>query len=440
MKCFHLFIALVIAQVCITVVTGCNSTLKSVFGGVENSGPTIPEIYSQKAVDHERNGELMEARMAWQVVARLDPDHPSVTLKLQALNRDIKNAVATHYAEGVSHFDKGDLATAKRQFLKVLRFSPRHRGAREYLARCLYRNESNRYKVKRGDSYIKIATRTYNDPTKAEIIAYFNNLSPDKPLLLGKVLYLPSLDEQYLVPRADIQALSEKAQTALDQKRYDRAISIAGDILETQPKHHQALKVKDQAHFEKGQALIQKGAYLAALGELKKVNPKHKGRDAAIAEARKFIQRQEATEKLKTADALMKQNAFNDVINVTEEILAHNPGNSAALHLFNAANYEAAKKLIETEKDEIAFEHLQAIHQPYEDTDQLISQTKGRLHARAEAHYRKGVMHFLNEELEMAIQAWQQTLALNPDHPKAGQDIENASNLLDRWRGLDAEK
>jgi tetratricopeptide (TPR) repeat protein len=422
------------------VATGCNSTLQSISGGFQDSGPSISEIYRLRAVDHERDGELLKARMAWRVVARLEPDDASVNKKLKALTDKIKNTVANHYSKGVNHFDKGDLVNAQRQFLMVLRFSPRHRGAREYLARCLYRNESNRYKVKRGDSYIKIATRTYNDPTKAEIIAYFNNLKPDKPLLLGKVLYLPSLDDQFLVPRADIRAMADKAQIALDQKRYDRAIAIAGDILKTQPKHHQALRIKDQAHFEKGRALIRKEAYFTALGELKKVDPKHKGRDAAIDEARTFLQQQAVTEKMNTANALMKQKAYNDVINVTEEILAQNPGNDAAKNLYNAANYEAAKSLIEKEMDEIAIEHLRAIHLPYEDTDQLISQTKGRLNARAETHYRKGVMYFLNEELEMAIQAWQQTLALNPNHPKAGQDIENASKLLDRWRDLDTQK
>ena len=47
--------------------------------------------------------------------------------------------------------------------------------------------------------------------------------------------------------------------------------------------------------------------------------------------------------------------------------------------------------------------------------------------------------HFLNEELEKAIASWKKALALNPKHPKAAQDIENAERLLDKWRNLDQD-
>jgi predicted TPR repeat methyltransferase len=59
------------------------------------------------------------------------------------------------------------------------------------------------------------------------------------------------------------------------------------------------------------------------------------------------------------------------------------------------------------------------------------------LAARAESHYRSGVKHFLNEELEKAVAEWEKTLALNPEHRKARQDMENAQRLLDKLRGLE---
>lgn len=133
----------------------------------------------------------------------------------------------------------------------------------------------------------------------------------------------------------------------------------------------------------------------------------------------------------------MQKKAYSGVINVTEEILAQDPNHASAQYFFNAANYAMAIDLIEDKKDDIAIRHLQAIRQPYEDTRQLITQANGRLHAKAETFYRNGVRHFLNEDLENAIKAWQQTLVLNPDHPKAGQDIKIASKLLDKWRGLE---
>ena len=419
---------------------GCTATLQSTMEGFQRMLTPTVEIYRQKALDHERQGKLREARLAWQVVARLDPQNASIGEIIKTLDRGIANAVQNHYDSAVASFGRGDLASAQRELLIVLRLDPHHKSAREYLDRCLNHDEPRLYKVIKGDSFIKIATRTYNDPTKAYIVAYYNDLDPDKPLLVGTVLTLPTLDPQYMVPRADINAMVFKAQNALNNKAYDHAAALAVKILEKVPGHPEAPDIKDQAHFGKAKAMIRDRKYLAALGELKKVSPNFKGRDAAIDEARNHIQQQAVAEKLTLAKSLMQQKAYLGTINVTEEILAQEPNNSIARYLFNAANYERAKELIEDQKDDIAIQHLQAIQQPFEDTDQLITQARGRLHARAEVFYRKGVKHFLNEELELAIKAWQQSLALNPKHPKAAQDIQNATELLEKWRGLEKEQ
>jgi tetratricopeptide (TPR) repeat protein len=50
----------------------------------------------------------------------------------------------------------------------------------------------------------------------------------------------------------------------------------------------------------------------------------------------------------------------------------------------------------------------------------------------AEAHYIKGVKFFIEEDIEKAIQEWETTLSLEPDHPKAKKDIENARQLLQK--------
>lgn len=416
---------------------GCTPAFQSAVENFQRMIIPTKEVYRKKALDHERNGELPEALLAWQVVARLDPENPSIPEIIQTLKRSVSKTVNKHYRDAVKLFNKGNFAAAQRELLIVLRLSPQHKAAREYLKRCLYHKEPSQYKVKRGDSYIKIATKIYNDPTKAYIIAYYNDLDPKKPLLAGKVLLLPTLDAKYMVPRVDIKAMITSAQNALDEKAYDKTISITRRIIEEIPGHQQAQRLSDQAHYQKGLSLIENRDYLAAIGELKKVRPAFKGRDAAINNARKFIQKQAVEEKLSVAESLMQQKSYAGVINVAEEILSQNPDHGAARYYYNAANYAIAKALIEDEKDETAIQYLQSISQPFEDTEQLISQARGRLNARSEAMYRKGVKHFLNEELELAIEAWQQALSLNPNHPKAAEDIENATNLLDKWRGLE---
>lgn len=283
----------------LAMLSGCGSTFQSAVEGFQRIITPTAEVYRQRALDHERRGELLEARLAWHVVARLDPENPSVSDIIKTLNRGIANAVKKHYQDAIVSFNKGDFATAQRKLLIVQRFSPGHRGAREYLKRCLYHKEPDQYKVQRGDSYIRIATRKYNDPTKAYIIAYYNDLDPRKPLLAGKVIRLPALEAKYMVPRADINAMISRAQKALDKKAYDKTIALSADIIEEEPKNQQARRLADQAHFDKGVSMIARQDYLAAIGELKQVSPKFKGRNQAIKNARKYIQQQAVAEKLK---------------------------------------------------------------------------------------------------------------------------------------------
>ena len=55
---------------------------------------------------------------------------------------------------------------------------------------------------------------------------------------------------------------------------------------------------------------------------------------------------------------------------------------------------------------------------------------------QAEAHYEKGIRHFLAEELDQAVMEWEETLRLNPEHSKAKRDLEKARRLLKNLKRL----
>jgi cytochrome c-type biogenesis protein CcmH/NrfG len=59
---------------------------------------------------------------------------------------------------------------------------------------------------------------------------------------------------------------------------------------------------------------------------------------------------------------------------------------------------------------------------------------KDSIKQQAEAHYILGVKHFLNEELQLAIEEWEKTLKLNPKHDKAQKNIKNARSLLEKLK------
>ncbi len=53
---------------------------------------------------------------------------------------------------------------------------------------------------------------------------------------------------------------------------------------------------------------------------------------------------------------------------------------------------------------------------------------------QADIHYARGMKYFLSEELEKAIEQWEETLRINPNHPHAKRDLQRAQNLLKNLR------
>ena len=430
----------VIALGCLLLLNGCVGTLHSTFDNFRRTITPTAEIYRERALYHERQGELREALLAWRVTAQLDAENQRIPKIINTLERGMAKAVNVHFQEAMKSYENGDYANAQRELLIVLRLDPSHKKAKTYLKKELHGRELTHYKVQRGDSFTRIATRIYKDPTKAYIIAYYNELDPRNPLLIGTQLLLPSLDAKYLMPRADIETLATRAQRALNQKDYKTALSATSEILSKDPGHKQAGRLREEAYFGQAETLMDHGDYLGALERLKQVGPDYPGRSAVVERARKQIGKQNLTARMEVARQHLRSKAYESAVNVSEEIMVQYPGNPEVRELNNAAHYALGKQLLENNEDEAAVEALNAVEQPYEDTAQLISQGRGRLNARAETLYRKGVKHFLNEELEQAIAAWEKTLALNPKHPKAGQDIEDALKLLEKWRGLEKEQ
>lgn len=58
------------------------------------------------------------------------------------------------------------------------------------------------------------------------------------------------------------------------------------------------------------------------------------------------------------------------------------------------------------------------------------------LQEQADIHYAKGIKYFLSEELEKAIEQWEETLRINPNHPNAKRDLQRARSLLKNLKKL----
>ena len=425
---------------CVLVLLGaCGRPLAPGAAAVPGPDTVTAEAYRQKAISHQEQGELQEALFAWRVVAALDPESDLSARSIETLEGAIAKAAQVHFERGQTHYRAGQHDEAAREFLITLRLTPGHQRAAYYLKNRVHRRPPAVYTVRAGDSFTRIALNAYGDAGLGNLIAYYNDLDPRKPLLIGAVLRLPGMEKTGAPQRRDQRDLLEQAAQALVQRRYEAVLEIAGRMESGTTYHAQAVRLTDDARYRWGLELFDQQQYLSALEQFKQIREGFKGRNEAIAKSRKRLQREDTAAKLEAAGAFMRQKAYARAINALEEILAREPGHVEAGNMLQSARYAFGRSLLDAQREHEALQVFSALDPDYQDTAQCITLAHGRLTARAEALYRRGVKHFLSEELEMAVECWEQTLRLNPDHPKARQDIENALRLLDRWRGFKKE-
>ncbi|MFO8049234.1 MAG: hypothetical protein R6U29_09400 [Desulfosudaceae bacterium] len=150
------------------------------------------------------------------------------------------------------------------------------------------------------------------------------------------------------------------------------------------------------------------------------------------AEARKIID-----QKLTLARQHLGKGRYGQVPPLVNEVLALDQANPEALTLLNSAYYQWGHELYNQGEYHQALAIMDRVSPGYKGTKEFKTRIHHKMASEAEASYKVGVMYFINEDLEKAIAAWEKTLRLNPSHPTAEKNIENAKNLLDEYQKIE---
>jgi tetratricopeptide (TPR) repeat protein len=138
-------------------------------------------------------------------------------------------------------------------------------------------------------------------------------------------------------------------------------------------------------------------------------------------------------EMLSKALAYYKAKNYGETVSISEKVLEYDPANKQARNLINESHYQTGKLFIQRKKYQQALEAFDRVDSGYKDVRESIAFAKKQL---AGDHYVRGVKYFTDEELDKAIREWEATLALDPNHPKAKKDIDNARNLLQKLKEI----
>ena len=382
--------------------------------------------YLEKASEYEKNDECQTALLYVKIAGTLDPHNTKIHEKTASLKSAIDHKAGQHFTTGVAFFKKRRFKDARKQFLTTLRYAPDHKKALDYLKNRLHPKEYRTYKVKYKDTLKNISKKFYKDPSKDFLIACFNNLKMGSQLESGIILKLPLLGSEFNRPSIHIPAELKKAENLLKEKRYPEVVGVSEKILGYDRLNQKASDLKNSAYFQMGLALSEQENYPEAIEMFKKVAPDYQGVNEAIQQA--------INKALLKAETFLKEKKYGQTLAVAGKILNYDKSNTAARNLTNTAFCQQARNLIIRKNYTEALHVLGKADPEYDCVKKTIFDVHKSRKKQAEVHYLKGVKHFLNENLQSAITEWEKALALNPEHKKAKENINNARSLLEKLK------
>ena len=201
---------------------------------------------------------------------------------------------------------------------------------------------------------------------------------------------------------------------------------------------HEAVELRNHVAYKEGQRLLAIKRYARAVTFFSKVDPEYKNVEQLLKECQKQAAQQRQTEalKMKYKAATRHLNAHEPeaALEVIEGIYLAEADNPRLKELQNRTYFMMGNDLAAKGKYLYARAILRQVDPGYEGIQTILSRLKNAMAQEAEEYYLKGVKSFLKEQLRDAVEAWQLTLKLNPEHPKAAQDIKNANSILDKLK------
>jgi tetratricopeptide (TPR) repeat protein len=327
-----------------------------------------------KARALERDGHLRAALLEWKVARTIDPADAKARANEARLAARIEGLVATKVGEARASAQRGANLQARHSLLAALALDPANVTAAELL-RGIGDVEFVVYTVRAGDTLDSLADRYYGDRARGEVIWETNKLPPGKPLVAGAVLKIPE------IPGVPFFAPSRTQPAA------------AGTVAAVIPRVERAAPPVE---------------------EPSEVNP-------MLADVREAIDRKEFPTALADLDRFLTQN----------------PRDREGAELRKLALYRYGQAALDEKKYDDSYRaltQLARLQPDYQDGPRLLQQVRRQV---IDYHYQEGIRLFREEKLPEAIAEWKVVLEMEPTHPNARRNLEQAERLL---KGLEQRK
>jgi len=348
----------------------------------ESPEARLEKILLERALEYERKNQPHKALQSYEAALAV------IVTQKEGLEDSLRKNAEKHYRRGLELQDQGKYGKARHEFLTALRLWPDFPEV-VALLKPLQPKPHRRYvihRVEEGEFLTAIAQKYYNDQSKFEIIARYNDLEDAAKIYPGMKLKIPEFEGVSFSPGARAQIVISTSGNKAGEKNAAGVIVPAAEdsaITREQEMDYDPVAI----YQEQGVSLLEEGQYLAALHEFQKV--------------------------LNT-DPTRKQ---------VREYMAWAHYSQGEV-LFNHAEYLGART------------HFQKALSFDEDWTACKEYVKRSEDAYKEVHYLKGIRHFEEERLREAIEEWQVVNNMDPDYKQVQNYLLRAQKLLEKVKEL----
>lgn len=353
----------------------------------------VHAYYVNAAEQAHEAGDLTEALEYYLIARTLDRRDRDSYQAARELLKELSQRAVQEYEQGVSLYESGDMDGARARFLEALRLNPSFTKPLAYLKDKMLVQPNEDYTIVEDDTLLRISEKLYDNPGGELLLTRINGLSIADRLSPGENIKAPVVSAS-LSRRLAPPPEAEEPTPA----RPETETAVASPAPAPEP--------------------AQAPAETEETGEL--AQAQSTGTEALLAMAR----------------LQFRNGLYETAVSMTDEILSNNPGQDEATDIRNNSYYNLGRQMWEQNAPGQAMRYLRRVPEGFKDVDALRAEVQEKLMAESEPHYLAGVRHFLNEDLEQAVQEWEIALEINPFHAKARADLQKARKLLEAVRGL----
>ncbi len=343
-----------------------------------NGAPEVPpepslvylsKNYMHKAQELANNSYFTMALYYWKIAGRLDPANNEIRQATANLKKITRDEADKYYGKGKFFFNQNAFDKATDAFFAALIYNQRHEKALEDLTDLSKRKEYKYYKVKKGDKLKKIANKMYKNRNAAILIAFYNDLDAPIKLEEGDTLKIPDSQNIPIPTPQPPSPHSKKIKKALklfEARRFEKAFTLAEEILEKDPSNTKTIDLKNAICLEWAKKLRDDKSLSRSSEILIKADPAYKGVDRLREEMEKELKQvyDQVRGLIKEINALVQAKQFENLMAITEKIVDIAIQNREAADLANTEFVKISQKLSAQNRFGYALELCNKIDDP----------------------------------------------------------------------------